>query len=88
MLYKVSYRNRLGGNRVVEFHKGPSIFSDIDSADEARQELIRTRGDDIDEEAAPLRIEYINADGIHTDTWTCDNAFDSCIRHTYMKGAV
>jgi len=86
MIYKVSYRNRLGGNREIEFHKGPSIFSDIDSADEARQELLRTRGHDFDD--TPLRIEYIDANGIHTDTWTCDDAFDSVIRHQWQKGAV
>jgi hypothetical protein len=86
--YIAQYRNILGANRIVQFHKGPSIYSDIDSADEVRKELIRTCGHDIDEEAAPLRIEYFNADGIHTDTWTCDNAFDGCLYHTYMKGAV
>lgn len=71
--FVVQYRNFLGSNRRVEF--------DVDDHNEARQELIRNCGHDIDEEAAPLRIERINLDGIHTDTWTCDNAFDSCLIH-------
>jgi uncharacterized membrane protein len=78
--FRVSYRNRLGGNRVA-FMKVA-----VRTADEARQALIQVKGYDFDE--TPLRIERINTNGVHTDTWTCDDAFDGCLYHTYMKGAV
>ena len=70
---RVSYRNRLGGNRVA-FMKVA-----VRTADEARQALIQVKGYDFDE--TPLRIERINIDGVHTDTWTCDNNWDSCLIH-------
>jgi hypothetical protein len=76
--FRVSYRNHLGGNRVA--------FFKVSDHDEARQALIQVKGYDFDE--TPLRVERINVDGVHTDTWTCDNAFDGCLYHTYMKGAV
>jgi hypothetical protein len=78
--YIAQYRNILGANRIVQF--------DVRDEVECRNEVINTCGHDIDEEAAPLRIEYFNADGIHTDTWTCDNVFDSDLRHQWQKGAV
>jgi hypothetical protein len=69
--FRVSYRNHLGGNRVG--------FFKVTDHNEARNEFNAIHGGEIDE--TPLRIERINLDGVHTDTWTCDNNWDGCLYH-------
>ena len=73
--FRIQYRNALGGNR-------ESFFQTSDH-NEARQEFNQyvVGRESIDE--TPLRIERFDIFGNHTDTWTCDNNWDSCLRHQW-----
>ena len=71
--YQVQYRNHLGGNRMAIFK--------VATHTEAREEFNALHGGEVDE--TPLRIERIDTFGNHTDTWTCDNNWDSTLRHQW-----
>ena len=73
--FRIQYRNALGGNR-------ESFFQTSDH-NEARQEFNQyvVGREGIDE--TPLRIERFDIFGNHTDTWTCDNNWDSCLIKTW-----
>ena len=74
--FKIQYRNELGGNRMA--------FFKVANHNDARNSFNEIHGGEVDE--TPLRIERFDVFGNHTDTWTCDNNWDSCLRHQWRLG--